>query len=65
MPRHKLMKVAEVLSYTQMSRSTLYVQVREGKFPSPIRTGPRAVAWLEKDVDKWVEQCIHARNQGH
>ena len=51
----RLMKIDEVLHLTSLSRSTLYRLIRSGDFPSPVRIGPRAVAWRERDIRRWLE----------
>ena len=33
-----------------VSRSTFLNRVREGKWPQPIRLGPRTVAWRVRDI---------------
>jgi prophage regulatory protein len=43
---------------TGLSRSTIYLRVREGSFPRPINLGGRAVGWVNTDIDQWVEQQI-------
>lgn len=36
---------------------------QEGKFPKRIRLGDNRVAWLESEVDKWIEQKLLARDR--
>ena len=42
---HTLLKVHEVKKMTSLSRSTLYVMMRSGDFPEPLKPGQRAVRW--------------------
>jgi prophage regulatory protein len=44
-----------VMRMTGLGRSTIYRLVAERKFPSPVRLGPRAVAWRRSDLDQWSE----------
>ncbi|MDG2809971.1 AlpA family phage regulatory protein, partial [Vibrio parahaemolyticus] len=30
-------------------------------FPKSISLGDRAVAWVESEVDEWMEVCLHQR----
>ena len=46
---------------TGLSRSTIYLQVQCGTFPRPVRIGGRAVAWLESDIDAWIEARLADR----
>ena len=46
---------------TGLSRSTIYLFVQNGTFPRPVRIGGRAVAWLESDIDAWIEARLADR----
>jgi prophage regulatory protein len=43
-----------VVKKTGLSRSTIYAYVAGGTFPTQRRLGPRRVAWLASDVQKWI-----------
>ena len=51
-------RLPEVTARTGLSRSTIYVLIRQGKFPSQIRLGPRAVGWIETEIVDWIEARI-------
>jgi len=34
--------------------STVWLWVRKGKFPSPLKIGPRVTAWRVEDVRQWM-----------
>jgi prophage regulatory protein len=36
--------------------------VRRGKFPKPIKTGKRAVAWREVDLQAWLAARVAERD---
>jgi prophage regulatory protein len=36
---------------------------REGRFPPRISIGPNRVAWLESEIDEWVQAQINNRDQ--
>jgi prophage regulatory protein len=44
-----------VIRMTGLGRSTIYRLIAERKFPSPVRLGPRAVAWRRADLDQWSD----------
>ncbi|MDQ2088644.1 helix-turn-helix transcriptional regulator [Marimonas arenosa] len=50
-----LLRRPEVEARTGLSRSTLYVWMKRGEFPQPVRLGARLVAWRESDVTAWLE----------
>jgi prophage regulatory protein len=45
----------EVEAKTGLSRSTIYEKMKNGTFPKPVKLGPRAVGWLETEVDAWIK----------
>lgn len=61
--RHRLLRRKEVLSRIGLGQTALYQLVREGKFPAPIPVSVQAVAWLEAEVDAWIQQRIEERDR--
>ena len=57
----RLIKRPEVEAKTGMSRSSIYLAISKGTFPPPVEAGPNSVAWVESEVDAWIEQRIAAR----
>jgi prophage regulatory protein len=55
-----LKRLPDVLKRVGYSRSTIYQLIAEGRFPKPISLGERAVAWLESDIDAWIEARIES-----
>ncbi len=49
-----LIKLHEVTRITALSRSTIYQAIHDGRFPKPLKTGARGVAWLEQEVLDWI-----------
>jgi len=45
-----------VLQITGFSRSLLYSEMDEGRFPRPVKIAARAVAWRESDIAAWQAQ---------
>jgi prophage regulatory protein len=56
--RNTLLRLPAVKARTGLSRSTIYDQIQCGLFPKQIPLGPRAVGWLESDIDSWIESHI-------
>lgn len=54
----KLLRLADVRDRVPYSRSTIYQLIAQGKFPKPINIGERAVAWLESEIDAWIQARI-------
>lgn len=59
----RLIKLKEVLNQTGLGRSTLYSYVQQKQFPQPVSLGPRAVAWVESEVQSWIDQRVQLRDE--
>ncbi|MEZ9566250.1 AlpA family phage regulatory protein [Vibrio artabrorum] len=44
-----------MIEKTALSRSAIYRKMDEGDFPVSVSLGDRAVAWVEEEVDNWME----------
>ena len=49
------LRMPTVMRITGLGRSTIYRLIADQKFPSPVRLGPRAVAWRRTDLDQWSD----------
>jgi prophage regulatory protein len=58
-----ILRKAEVLTRTRKSETSLYRDMDAGTFPRPIKIGPRAVGWLESEVNEWLAERIAERDQ--
>lgn len=45
-----------------VSKSQLWKLVKEGKFPSPIKLGPRITAWRVEDIRQFIEKDFFGYN---
>lgn len=50
----RLLTLKDVQDKCRICRSTIYSLMREGRFPLPIRVGPRAVRWKESEIDEYL-----------
>ena len=48
----------QVETRTGLSRSTIYQYIKAGVFPKPVPLGPRAVGWLESEVNEWITERV-------
>ena len=58
----KLIRIKEVLSRTGLGRSTVYKYMDLGLFPQQVKLNTRSVAWVESEVDAWIEDSIARRD---
>ncbi|QFT86562.1 Prophage CP4-57 regulatory protein (AlpA) [Halomonas sp. THAF12] len=56
-----LLRRPEVLRRCAISNSTLHRLINAGNFPAPVPVGPRAVAWIESEINDWIEERIESR----
>jgi len=54
------LRLAGVKEMTGLSKSCLYLLIRENSFPAPVRIGNRAVAWVRSEVRDWALERIAA-----
>lgn len=61
---HMVLRLPAVRARTGLSRSTIYLRVSRGEFPTPVSLGGRAVGWIESEVNDWlsaqIEKCRSA-----
>ncbi|MBI1216812.1 MAG: AlpA family phage regulatory protein [Alphaproteobacteria bacterium] len=57
-PKERILRLADVKDRTGLSRSTIYLNIANGLFPSPVSLGRRCVGWLESEVDSWIAARI-------
>lgn len=58
----RLISINEVVNKVGGSKSWIYSLIRSGDFPRSVPLGPRKVAWLESEVDEWIQQRVTKRN---
>ena len=74
-PQKRLIRLPEVLSRTGYGRTTIYRKMEDGSFPSSVKLDgrppknpeafdSRAVAWIEDEVEQWIESIIEERDLG-
>lgn len=60
-----ILRLPSVIDRTGLSRSTIYLRVSKGLFPKPIQLSERAVGWIEKEINDYLEgQVEFSRNYG-
>jgi prophage regulatory protein len=58
----RVLRLKEVTRRTGRSRSSLYDDIAANTFPGPIPLGPRAVGWLEEEIEDWLDARIAERD---
>ncbi len=60
----KLLRLREVVAKCGASKSTVYREMKAGRFPRPVRLGAKSSAWVESEVDKFIERLRRERDRG-
>lgn len=58
----KLIRLKQVMECTGLARSTVYKFIAEGDFPKPVKLGVRVAAWVESEINDWVNARISQRD---
>lgn len=56
-----LIKLPDVLQLYPVSRASWYNGIKLGKYPPPIKIGPRSSAWRLSDINKLIEDVGAAK----
>ncbi|PSV44868.1 AlpA family transcriptional regulator [Photobacterium indicum] len=59
----RLIRLKEVMNITGLGRSSIYKFMDEERFPKSVSLGDRAVAWVESEVEMWIEERIAERGE--
>ncbi|MEH5013186.1 AlpA family transcriptional regulator [Phytobacter diazotrophicus] len=53
-----LIRLSDVQRRTGYSKAWIYRLISNGKFPASVKIGTRAIAFVESEIDEWVNQRI-------
>ncbi|MGH8580656.1 MAG: helix-turn-helix transcriptional regulator [Gammaproteobacteria bacterium] len=59
---NKIIRMQEVTNRTGLKKSSVYDHIATGTFPKPVKLGPRAVGFVESEIDAWLAEKISARD---
>jgi len=60
----RILRLPEVMDRVGLCRASIYLHMARGKFPKQISLGPRAVGWLEHEIDAWLAARIKFSREG-
>lgn len=49
---HGLLRLNQVLALYTVSKSSWWDGVKSGRYPQPVKIGPRSTAWFAEDIHK-------------
>ena len=62
-PAPRLIRLDEVMARVGIGKSAIYSRIRAKSFPAPVQLGGGSVAWVEIEVDGWIEDRIKERDK--
>lgn len=57
-PKPRLIRRAEVIARVGLCKASIYNRMNAGEFPRPVAIGGGRVAWLESDIDNWINERL-------
>ncbi|RUT66525.1 DNA-binding protein [Morganella morganii] len=61
MAAHRLLRLKQVEDKTGLKRSQIYAYMKTSDFPKSIKIGPSSVAWLESEIENWINEKLNNR----
>ena len=55
MAETRILRIRHVVAKVGLSKSKIYLLIKAGEFPKPVRLAATAVGWKSTDLDKWIE----------
>lgn len=56
LPETGFVRLAQLLTFIPLSKSTLWRRINDGSFPSPIKLSERVTVWRAEDVRRWIQE---------
>lgn len=55
LPAEGFIRLPQVLSVLPISKTSFWMGIKEGRFPRPVKLGPRTSAWRVEDIRALIE----------
>lgn len=55
----RFIRLPEVMNKTGYGKSWIYHLISEGNFPKPVKLGVRAIAFVESEIEEWMDEVIN------
>ena len=56
MTNNIFLRIHDVMQRTGLARSTVWLWVKQGKLPAPIKLSERVTVWRESDLNDWMNE---------
>lgn len=58
----RILRISDVVQKTGLSRTSIYQRLRHQDFPRPVELGPRAIGFIESEVDDFLRRLVKKRD---
>jgi len=55
------LRITDVVQKTGIAKSTIWLWVKQKKFPKPIKLSPRITVWAEDKIDAWLKIKVESK----
>ena len=63
LPLTGFMRLPQILQLIPVSKSTWWQGCRDGRFPKPVKLGPKTTAWRVEDIAALIERIGSSSNE--
>lgn len=53
-----LIRMPDAMRRTGYGKAWIYRLISQDKFPKPVKIGSRSIAFVESEIDEWINQRI-------
>lgn len=59
---NQLIRMNQTLDRTGFSKAWIYKLINQNRFPKPVKIGARSIAFVESEIDAWINERIAERD---
>lgn len=56
----RFIRLPEVLALCGKSKSSVYLAIKNGEFPAPVKLSARSSAWIHSEIAAWAAARVRA-----
>ncbi|MEH8044890.1 helix-turn-helix transcriptional regulator [Gallibacterium anatis] len=61
--KQRFISLEEVIDRTSLKKTTIYTLMAKSEFPQSITISTNRRAWLESEIDEWIESKIKTKRE--
>lgn len=54
MSKPAFLRITDTAKKVGVANSTIWLWARQGRFPKPVKIGPRVTGWRTDDIERWL-----------